>query len=436
MHVHLVLPAQSARSLRPLFALPLIIFAFLPAISDAQNSSATGSAPAAQPAGPVYTLQDCLAIAHEKQPALNAARASLAAAQSGQRGLNEIPFGGRLIARDLPIRRQQAAHGVAAQCANLAQVECDTRAAVSRLFFAVIYAREQRKVTDQIVSRLKAVVANGETLLGKEGAPVDLTPFSVSKAKSGVAIALTKQDEAIRGLALATAALREAMGLEESLTFQVAEGNLPEPVLGVQKDLIVSLAVSRRGEISMANSAICISTLEIQAQAKTRMVKLPTAAAGGDMHARPIPTGSFGDEYKPGAIGIDFPTLFAGPRSERVQRATDLAGRSGSVADKARNLLALEAEGAFLRWEETLSKIKTLKPAAADAEAIAKKAQSALETGVIQSYRDVLELQVLASQIQAQLNEAHYQHAVALTELERVTAGGFPAGISVAPAGR
>jgi hypothetical protein len=41
---------------------------------------------------------------------------------------------------------------------------------------------------------------------------------------------------------------------------------------------------------------------------------------------------------------------------------------------------------------------------------------------------------VLVGQEKAQFNEANYKHAVALTEFERVTAGGFPAGITVPPA--
>ncbi len=52
------------------------------------------------------------------------------------------------------------------------------------------------------------------------------------------------------------------------------------------------------------------------------------------------------------------------------------------------------------------------------------------------SYRDILEMQVLLAQYRAEFNEALYKHAVALTELERVTGGGFAAGITVKAAGK
>lgn len=401
----------------------------IPSLAAAQE------VPAAAPAGsaPVYRLQDCLSIAWQKQPALQAAAASMSAAQTGQRGLHEIRFG-RIFAKDLPVRKQQAAWGVNAAAANLMQVGYDTNCAVARTYYSVIYAREQKKVAEEVVTRLKITVANGETLLGKEGAPDDLTPLAVEKAKLYLAMAETELAKANRGLQRAAAALKEAIGLEPECDFLVADDKLPAPHSGVDKNTIIALAVSRRGEIIQAQSAACITCLEVTAQSRLRGVRRPTAASGGDMHARPIPTGSFGDDYKPGAIGLDFPTLFVGPKATRVQRAQELAVRAQSASDKARNLVALDAEDAWLRWEESTSNIGKLKKAAADAEAIARKSQSALESGVIQSYRDVLEMHVLAAQVKAKFNESMYQHMIALTELERATAGGFPAGITVMPA--
>ena len=151
------------------------------------------------------------------------------------------------------------------------------------------------------------------------------------------------------------------------------------------------------------------------------------------MHSRPVPTGSFGDDYKPGAIGLDFPTLFVGPKETRVARASEVAARGEAAASKARGLVALEAEDAFYRWEESVEKIGKFTKAAQDAEALSKRATSALDSGVIQSYRDVLEILVIGAQIQANLNEALYNHAVSLTELERVTAGGFPTVTAAVP---
>jgi hypothetical protein len=161
------------------------------------------------------------------------------------------------------------------------------------------------------------------------------------------------------------------------------------------------------------------------------MAKGHTSAAGGDFHAKPIPTGSFGDDYKPGAIGLDFPTLFVGPKETRMDRAAFVNGRAGAVAEKTRNLVALEAEAAFLKWEEAIAKMDETRPSAEEGEKMLVKLKAALEGNVLQSYKDYLEMVVIVGQVKAQYNEALYNHAVALTEFERVTAGGFTAGITV-----
>jgi outer membrane protein TolC len=103
-----------------------------------------------------------------------------------------------------------------------------------------------------------------------------------------------------------------------------------------------------------------------------------------------------------------------------------VAARAEAAADKTRDLVALEAADAFYKWEESFEKVAKLTAAVADAEKAAEQASRAVDSGVIPSYRDALEIQVMAAQLRAQLNEALYNHAVALTELERVTAGAFP----------
>src|SRR5437870_11620164 len=79
------------------------------------TSSAT-----AQPAGHPYTLAECIQVALQQQPAMNAARASLAAAETGRRALDNlrVPLG-FLLAPDLPTRRCQASLGVTIAAAAL-----------------------------------------------------------------------------------------------------------------------------------------------------------------------------------------------------------------------------------------------------------------------------------------------------------------------------
>ena len=242
-----------------------------PALADPPAPPAT-VAPAASPAVtivPAYTLADCLHIGREHQPSIQAAVASLGSAQMAQKGLNEIRFGSRL-SKELPVRKQQSSFGVAAASANLCQVQRDVDCSIARMYFSVLYAREQKKVAESISARLRATVAVGETLLGKEGALADLNTLSIERAKLYAQLASARVDEANRGLQRAGAALREAMGVGPECPFVVIEDKLPPVISGVNKDQIVQMAESMRGEVSMASSAAYIARLEIKAQEAAR----------------------------------------------------------------------------------------------------------------------------------------------------------------------
>ena len=68
--------------------------------------------------GAPLTLEECIRIGLEQQPALNAARASLAAAEDQRRALDNMRLAG-LLSRELPVRKQQAALGVTIAVAAL-----------------------------------------------------------------------------------------------------------------------------------------------------------------------------------------------------------------------------------------------------------------------------------------------------------------------------
>ena len=103
---------------------------------------------------PAHTLADCLRIAIDQQPALAAQRASLAAAQEGYRGLQDL-WVPTFLARDLPLRRKQSCLGITIAYAGLCQAEWETVYAVTRTYFGVVYARQQLRVADDLVNSLR-----------------------------------------------------------------------------------------------------------------------------------------------------------------------------------------------------------------------------------------------------------------------------------------
>jgi len=184
--------------------------------------------------------------------------------------------------------------------------------------------------------------------------------------------------------------------------------------------------LSNRGEMEQASAALRLMELEIEAQRRVcfnPVVK--TFAAAADVHAKQIPQGISNGEYRPDAIGPEIPGNLVGKRGARVQRAQDLTNRAEAVVDKTHNLITLEVEAFYLKWEEAAIKARILGKTTALAADIAKRVQKVFNEGQA-SGEELLRSRTMEDQAQAMYNEALYNHALALAGLERATAGGYP----------
>jgi outer membrane protein TolC len=363
-------------------------------------------------------------IALDQQPAIVAARASLAAAETQRRALEQLPSIPLLTARELAIRRQQAGLGVTIASAALTQIEWETIYAVTRTYFSVLYAREQQRVTDDVVTNLQFYFERVSEIV-KKGESRELTTSSVDKIRVYLGLAQGRQAEAVRGLGRALAALREAMGMGQDCPLTIADDRLPDAQTDVQRCEILALALARRGELVQVTAAAEVVRLEVCAQMATHSLTTQTFAAFTDIHARPVPQGISNGEYRPGALGLEMPTNLSGHRSMRVERVRDLSVRTMAVVDKTHNLVALEAVDAFFRWEETAGRVGQTRDAAVAGARLAKNTREDFRGEQKVRIDEVLTNEVLAAQAQGGYNEALYQHALALAALERVTAGGF-----------
>jgi outer membrane protein TolC len=439
-----LLPSRPSRKLLlPLFLLvsaglaparPLAA-AQLP-LADSTPQPAAQQQPPVQ-AGPVVALNlgDCIQMALQRQPRLAAARASLAAAQDGARALDNLNAPG-LLAPELPIRRRQAGLGVTAAAAAVDQAERETVYAVTYNYFTVIYAREQEAVARDIVERLGAVRKTAKDQL--EGGAREVTEADVKKSTAYVHLAEAKRIQASQGVRRATAALREAIGLCADDALIVAPGTLFEAPVRPSCHEVVAAALARRGELVRTGVFAEVACLEAEAQGTGMHKKMETFAAGADIHAVVVPPGAMSPDYRPGALQPEFPTLLAGCRPDRVRRAQDFHARAQAVVAVSRNLIALEAEDAYLRWEEAAQQIGEGRVAAENADAAANQLSKAL-TNKLVKVDEALSGRVLAAQARSQYNEYLYRQLVALADLERITGGAFCArlveGTTVAPVG-
>ncbi len=399
---------------------------------DAAAPAESVPASAAAPAGKLG-LAECIQLALQKQPAIAVKRASLAAAEDNARALDNLQVPS-CLAPDLPIRRQQAHLGVTAAAAGVRRLEAQTVYAVTRTYVTVVYAREQEEVARQVVARLTTLSETAKTQLkfGAKGVSQD----DIDRLAVYAELAETKRLEADAGVQRALAALREATGLGPGSTLDVADERLREPDARPSLEEAIAGALARRADLVQANILAEVTGLEIDAQATSRRARKETFAAVTDVHARQVPQGTQDTEYRPGSEPPEMPTTLVGSRADRMARASAFHERARAAVEKTRNLIALDAEDAFRRWEEASAKVPHARRAADAGEGLAKNLSQAFTTGGNVQAADVTNAQVLGSQAQSQYNQFLYEEILALADLERATEGAFCAGLTgaVSPA--
>lgn len=390
-----------------------------------------GSPASAPQTIPVYTLADCIRIGHEKQPALAAARASLAAREANRAGLARTSDLACIFVPDIKVRKAQSLRGVDAAQAQLLQAESETTYAVTRTYYTALYARMQQDVAAEVVENLKFY----RNLVGeiiKGGVDRDINQSTLDRLNIYLNLATSKQIDAEEGVKRALAALREAMGVGlECFSFQLADLKLPDPTVTPEKCDIVTQALARRGEMMAVLVVSDVVRLEIDAQGKYWFrPRVATFASGGDIHATPVPPGIRNGEYRPGAIGVEMPNNLAGNRDARLNQAYAYSSRADAVVAKTRELIALEAEDGYLKWVEASRKVASGKEAATIARRLAKQTREDANKGAKIKQDEILMTDVVAGQATAAYHEAVFQQVLALAGLERITAGGFNSGLA------
>jgi outer membrane protein TolC len=384
---------------------------------------ARGGEPVPAKAG-VLSLDDCVNLGMQYQPALTAAQASLDAAEIGYQSLRNLRLIGR-ISKQMPIRRDQACWGITIADAGLQQAEWETRYAVTRNYFTIIHARNQQAVVDSVLEKLKQNRDNAKRMVDSGDPKSKVTQIDVDMLDYQIGLFEARRAEATVGIDRATSGLREAIGV--SRDYPLVLGNharLPDPVFKLDLNGMIALGLERRGEMIQANAAEQVTALEVSAQERSRKLKVETFAAGGDVHAKPIPQGVANGEYRPGAIGLEMPVFLVGKKWDRVERAQAFNDRAGAVVTKAQNLITLEVEAAYQKWQEADEKIRRLGKAIKLAEKLADIVTRRFNDKKA-SGEEVIRARTAVDQAQSQYNEALYNHALALAALERVTAGGF-----------
>jgi outer membrane protein TolC len=381
-------------------------------------------------AGPELSLGECIAIAAERHPALRAARASLSATQAGSQALQNFGTPATILSPDLDIRKQQAQRGLIASTAEHQRAHNEIVQDVTRLYYSAVYAKRQDAIAADLILQLRGYIRIAQELLATEPNPKNLeglTPGKVDAMRIGLREALAQQLRARIGRQQAMAALRQAMAVDErTFPFRVKDTILPEmtQTKEITKELVVDLALARRPELALAAAGLDAFRLEVYAQGKIPFKRVvPTFASGSDLHSKSVPQAMRGKEYRPGGVAPELPSQLVGSKFDRVCRAMAYSQRAEAVFDSARDLVALEAENAFYEFEFASEKLRLANESRLLGEALAERTRA--NAAFTKAKDALLQAEVVAAKAQSDYQEALWQHLLALSALERVTAGGI-----------
>jgi outer membrane protein TolC len=426
--VVLVLVPERGGGQQPAPVAPTVPAPRLPAVGATIQPPAAGDQPNENAKIPELSLGECIAIAVERQPSLKAVQASQRATLAGQQALNNIGRIGSALSPDLPIRKQQSSRGVVAAAADVQKIHNEVVHDVTRLYYTVVYARQQEQLAEDVVAQIEAFVKIAEEQL-KSRNPGDMTKAKLNAMVIGQSKAKRLQATAQIGVKQAEAALREVMAVQDgTFPFRVKDQELPVMAQNVEltRQMVVDMALCRRPELALAAAGADAFRLEVYAQGKIPFRRaVPTLASGSDIHDRLLPPGSRdpGREYRPEPIPPSMPPQLVGNKTDRVARAMEYSQRADAVYEKARNLMILEAENTYFTFElggKRVAAAKTAFDAAKDQMERIREGfdnPKAAKDQLLMAYGQ-------AAEAQSEYIEAVYQYLLALAALERVTAGG------------
>ncbi len=399
----------------------------------ASPSPTTGNQP--------LTIEACRQIALTNQPTIAATQAALKAAQDRLHALETLRVPD-CLARDLPIRRKQAALGVTIAQAAVMQAEAETLHGITASYLGYLYAVQQVRLANEPNHGIRRRLLDLQTLVNdlvdnRQRRDVTLREHR-NLVRSFLETLDGRMSEAEQGELRALAALREAMGVGPDFAIVLPNRDVPCPRVALPPlQEVIALALARRGEMIQAAVFADVVCLEIDAQAKGRRPSMKTFASGSDIHAKPIPSTDLGGvNYRPSIVGPDMPVYLNGSRDARVQQACDYCERARALTAKTRNLIALEVEDLYRRWLDKSAKADHLGKAYREAVVFSEKIKESFnrqQSGSYPNVDEVINAGLIATRLQLEWKEAHYQSLLALAALDRATAGGIAVDFDAAP---
>lgn len=325
---------------------------------------------------------------------------------------------------------QRAQIGCRATKLDVVRTRQLTQFNVSQAYYSILLVSEQYRIVSVAEGHAKAVELLAQSLLD-EG---DVAVTNVDVLRAGTFRHLYGEQRA--GLARlrqrAIAALKLAMGMEQSCELQIADQELTFTPVELANEEIIAAALAHRPEVQQARLGMKAAAWQRKAacaELKPDVVAFASFSTINDDANFPNPNDS--EEWSAG-VSAELPLYVGGRRMAQIRQASHACAQARDRFNQACQFVTQEAQDAYLEYREMAERKTAAGQAADDAENAVKDLQAMFAADLISDskypkyFEDSLTTRFLTVAAQTRYYQALFGYELALARLRLVTATDEP----------
>jgi outer membrane protein TolC len=347
--------------------------------------------------------------------------------QSQIAGVQPLWTGGKIEAQV-----ERAEIGQRASELQVTRTEQLTRFHVAQAYYSILLVLDQYRVVERAERHAKNTGRLAQSLYD-EG-DTSITSVDTLRASTFQNLYGEQRVGLARSYERAYAALKLAMGFEQSFDFMIVDRGLGFSPVEFSSDEVIAAALARRPEIVQARLGMQAAAWQrrgAQAEYAPDVVAFASFSTISDDASFPNPNDS--EEWSAG-VGASLPLFVGGRRTAQVRQAHFTQAQARDRYNQARQFVTQEAQDAYLEYREMLERSQAALEAANDAEQalsdLNRRYQSNLgaDLDFSKHFEDELTTSFLTVASWTRYYQALYGHQLALARLQLVTAADEPYG--------
>ena len=323
-------------------------------------------------------------------------------------------------------RHQQARFGAELAASDLTRSEQQTTFAVTRAYLGILLAQELGQAAEQATGHFQAVERLVQSLLDE--AEEYVTTADLYRARSIRFLAQGERLGLEQAQAIARALLRQAMGVEQTAPFHIADTRLVAGQTSLQLDTLLEQALCLRPELAKAEHGVQIARLGEQLAQAEFYPDVSLYARFGTIHDdRNFANPNDPQEWATG-IALEVPLFTGGRRFAQQRQAAHQHYQAYQFEQLVRNTIRREVQQAYLKFVEASQRLPLSSQALSNARDAVDRyheqysGDQILDEDLPEYFEDLLTTELLLWQARTRYYRDVHGYNLSLANLRLVTA--------------